>query len=233
MAYTFYLDGTQLPVSPPALQVKIKNQNKSVTLINEGEVNVLKTAGLTEIKFDARIPQTKYPFADTSIDASAFLSLMERLKTSRKPFQFIVSRVLPNGTSLFDTNIKVSLEEYEINEDAEEGFDVVVSVSLKQYRAYGTQTVKLSIAAPAATTAATVSNAPVAQAVTERPAETAPQQTAYTVKSGDCLWNIAKKYLGDGSRYNEIYGLNKDKIKNPNLIYPGQVLVLPGGISNV
>ena len=51
--------------------------------------------------------------------------------------------------------------------------------------------------------------------------------TTYTVKSGDCLWNIAKKYLGDGSRYTEIYNLNKDKIKNPNLIYPNQVLTLP------
>ncbi|MFQ9148240.1 MAG: LysM peptidoglycan-binding domain-containing protein [Eubacteriales bacterium] len=40
------------------------------------------------------------------------------------------------------------------------------------------------------------------------------------MKAGDCLWNIAKKYLGDGSRYTEIAELNKDKIKTPNLIFP-------------
>ena len=34
--------------------------------------------------------------------------------------------------------------------------------------------------------------------------------------------------LGSGSRYTEIYNLNKDKIKNPNLIYAGQVLRIPG-----
>ena len=39
--------------------------------------------------------------------------------------------------------------------------------------------------------------------------------------------NIAKKQLGNGADYTKIYNLNKDKIKNPNLIYPGQVLTLP------
>ncbi len=49
----------------------------------------------------------------------------------------------------------------------------------------------------------------------------------YTVKKGDCLWNIAASELGDGSRWPEIYELNKDKINNPRLIYAGQELVLP------
>ena len=49
----------------------------------------------------------------------------------------------------------------------------------------------------------------------------------YTVKSGDCLWRIAQQFLGNGARYMEIYNLNRDKIKNPNLIYVGQVLTIP------
>lgn len=53
------------------------------------------------------------------------------------------------------------------------------------------------------------------------------QQRTYTVKKGDCLWNIAKKYYGKGSLYTKIYDANRDKIKNPNLIYPGQVLKIP------
>lgn len=54
------------------------------------------------------------------------------------------------------------------------------------------------------------------------------QTKTYTVKSGDCLWNIAKKYLGSGAKYTEIYNLNKKVIgSNPNLIYAGQVLLLP------
>ena len=51
----------------------------------------------------------------------------------------------------------------------------------------------------------------------------------YEVVKGDCLWNIAKKHLGDGSRWGEIYELNKGIISNPNLIYVGQQLVMPPG----
>ena len=50
----------------------------------------------------------------------------------------------------------------------------------------------------------------------------------YTVKSGDCLYNIAKKYYGDGSKYTKIYEANKKIIgSNPNLIKAGQVLTIP------
>ena len=51
----------------------------------------------------------------------------------------------------------------------------------------------------------------------------------YTVKSGDCLWKIAAALYGDPHRWREIYEANRDKINNPNLIYPGQQLVIPGG----
>lgn len=51
---------------------------------------------------------------------------------------------------------------------------------------------------------------------------------AYTVEKGDTLWGIAKEYLGSGFRWNEIYEANKDQIKDPNLIYVGQELAIPG-----
>ena len=51
--------------------------------------------------------------------------------------------------------------------------------------------------------------------------------TTYTVKKGDTLWAISKKYLGNGAKYNLIFNANKGKIKNPNLIYVGQVLTIP------
>lgn len=55
------------------------------------------------------------------------------------------------------------------------------------------------------------------------------QDEKYEVVKGDCLWNIAKKYLGDGARWGEIYELNKGIISNPSLIYAGQQLVMPPG----
>lgn len=222
--YDFYLDKILLPVAPSKLQVKIKNANKTINLINDGEINIIKKAGLSEVSFDILIPHVKYPFAvykNGYRDAKYFLGEIEKLKVNMQPFQFIVSRRKPNGTVLFDTNMKVTLEEYTIKEDAGEGFDVIVTIKLKQYREYSTKTMKITIK----------QYKPIAVEVPARPATTAPKpettSRTYTVKRGDCLWNIAKKYYGKGNQYTKIYNANRDKIKNPNLIYPGQVLTIP------
>lgn len=49
----------------------------------------------------------------------------------------------------------------------------------------------------------------------------------YVVKRGDCLWKIAKKYYGNGALYTKIYNANRDKIKNPDLIFTNQKLLIP------
>jgi len=58
-----------------------------------------------------------------------------------------------------------------------------------------------------------------------RPASTS--RRTYTVVAGDSLSKIAKRTYGDANRWRVIYEINKDIIKNPDLIYPGQVLTLP------
>jgi len=46
-------------------------------------------------------------------------------------------------------------------------------------------------------------------------------------ESGDCLWNLAKKYYGDPYKWKLIYNANKDRISNPNKIFPKQKLIIP------
>lgn len=48
-----------------------------------------------------------------------------------------------------------------------------------------------------------------------------------TVKAGDSLSKIAKRELGDADKWHAIFAANRDKIKDPDLIHPGQVLSLP------
>ena len=222
--YDVYMGSCLLPIPPEKIQTKINGNNKTVNLINDGEINILKKVGLTDIEFECEIPQMQYPYAVYKSgfrEAGYFFDYFENLKRSNKPFQFIVCRRVPLGRELLSTNITVSLEDYKITEDSGNGFDFQVQFNLKQWRDYGTKIVDIKI---------TVSK-PQASAVPQRETANSPipeDSQSYTVVKGDCLWNIAKKFYGSGSKYTIIYNANQGVIGgNPNLIYPGQVLTIP------
>ena len=140
--YYVFLDKMQLPVAPGEISTVVNGNNKRVHLINDGEINILKLPGLTEISFDFLLPHTKYPFASYGtagfVGQHAFFGYLERLQTKQKPFQFIVSRMSGNKL-LFNTNLKVSLESYDIKEAADNGLDQIISVRLVQYKPYSTK----------------------------------------------------------------------------------------------
>ena len=220
MSYLVYLGNLLLPVPPESIQTKIQNQNITITLINEAEYNFLKSPGLTEISFDILLPAFKYPFAvyeNGFKDQKYFLDEIKKLKLDKKPFKFFVSRELPNGKGLYDTEFKnVSLEEYTIKEEANNGFDLTVSIELKEYNPIKTDIADIS-------EDGTITEEKQRE---ESPSAPSADNQNYTVKSGDTLWALAKFYYGDGSKYSLIASANPD-ITNPNLIYPGQVLVIP------
>ncbi|MGN7402731.1 LysM peptidoglycan-binding domain-containing protein [Cytobacillus praedii] len=218
MAYSFLFDDLLFPVTPSKLDTKIKDKNTTITLINEGEVNLLKKAGLTEFSFEVLLPNVKYPFAvypDGFQPATFFLDKLEKLKTENKPFQFIVSRLKPSGDLLFDNDMKVSLEEYTIKESVDQGLDVVVSIQLKQYREYGTKVVEIK--------KPTAKSKPVAKTTKPRATNKTPPKSHKVVK-GDTLWALCKKYYGKVTKKMTDELAAKNGIKNPDLIYPGQVI---------
>ena len=180
MAYSFYMDGVLLPVTPETLQLKIKGRNETVTLMDQGEVNVLKSPGLTEVSFDALLPNVRYPFAEYPggfRKAEYYLTLFERLKLSGV-FQLVVSRRMPGGNGLHGSSLKVSIEDYETKEDAGQ---------------YGTCQISGN----------------TALIIPSRETSGAPSQRAYTVQEGESLWEISKRCYGDGSRYPELQEANR------------------------
>src|SRR5262249_8691568 len=56
---------------------------------------------------------------------------------------------------------------------------------------------------------------------------TLPADQAFVVQPGNSLWRIARRTYGNGLRYSVIYAANKGQIRNPDLIYPGQVFAIP------
>lgn len=256
--YAVFLGNVRFPVAPGKITMKIKNQNKTIDLIDGSQVNVLKQAGLTDINFEVLIPQQKYSFANyekvtpkkyevvSFRNAKYFLDQFEKMKQKKKPIQFIVWREtgnLPRGvrkngkmiltsSSLLDTNITVSLEDYEIKEDSENGTDLIVSFSLKKYVSYGTIEVKFEKPKKK-------NDKPKVSTKKKRDSSSKKKEKTYKVKKGDCLWNLAKKFYDDALQWKNIYDANKKVIEkaakahgrssssNGYWIYPGSILKLP------
>lgn len=231
--YNFYFaDGSDVltfPITPGELSIKVGSNNKVVTLINEGDINVLKSPSLTEIEFEARFPMRKYPYSRQVSGFESYFDKFQELKEDKKSFRFIVARMTPGNKRLWDTNLLVALEDFEINEDADEGDDVLISFKLKQYKEYGVKVLKV---AKKKTTTSTSNKARSGN-------NNSSKSKSYTVKSGDCLWNIAKKFYGSGAKWTKIYNANKTVIENTakkygkksssngHWIYPGTKLTIP------
>lgn len=101
--YYFYVDGVLMPVTPTAVQMTVKNKNKTYTLADGGEVNVIQPPGLTAISFDLLLPATVYPFAryaGSFRDPGYFLSHFERLKRAGKPFELLIIRTVTSNLAL-------------------------------------------------------------------------------------------------------------------------------------
>ncbi|MDE7229247.1 MAG: LysM peptidoglycan-binding domain-containing protein [Oscillospiraceae bacterium] len=226
--YNVYLGNMLCPVAPEKIQLKVSNKNKTMVLMNGGEINILKDAGLSEISFSLLLPNSRYPFAVYKSGferAGFFLEQIEKLKLEKKPFQFIIVRQFPDGKRLYNTNIKVSLEDYQIEDNANDGFDVRVSVRLRQYRDYGTKVCTIDSGSGSST---------VSTPVQPRSSESSPapvgQNKTYRVVKGDCMWLIAQKFYGNGNLYEKIYEANKSVLagRSPRcLIFVGDVLTIP------
>lgn len=216
--YRLYMDGLLFPVPPSKINTKIKNRNKTINLINYGEVNLLKEVGLTEISFELLLPNQKYSFAeyeDRFKTSEVFLRKLEELKTRKEVFKLKILR----NRGMFDTNQSVTLEDYSIKEDSQNGADIYVLIRLKFYKFYEAYKTEIKKGKKGL------------KKVRKRQRRNAPKpkekNKVHKVKKGDCLWAIAKKYYGDGNKYKVIAEANKSKIKRPNLIFAGQELIIP------
>lgn len=223
--YRMFIGLTLMPVFPDTINVKTGNLNKTMTLINEGEINISKSPGLREFTFDLLLPNTRYPFACYQRGfqrADYFIEKLENIKKSKACAILLISRTDSGGNVLYDTDLWVTLEDMTIKDDAREGTDTIVSLKFKEHKDYGVQTY-------------TIADNKVKKNSTPRNSSNspAPKNTnkTYIVQAGDCLWTIAKKFYGDGRKYTVIQNANKSLIEkhggDSNMIWIGDKLIIP------
>ena len=209
IGFFFERNGTvmQLPVNPAVLKVTRAGGGHRSEVLALGEVNVLRDARLARLELNFLLPgRGGYSFLATQpMPPDAYVAFFRAAQEGKTPLRLVVS-----GAGV---NMLVSVEALEATRRAGDHESMDCRLDLLEYRPYGATALKLAEGGAAVT-------------VVSARAPEKEQPAVYTVVKGDTLWEIARRLLGDSRRYPELAALNG--IANPNLIFPGQTLTLPG-----
>lgn len=202
-----------IPVLPAKLNVSSPGKNERVTVLELGEVLLLRKKGLRILSWESFFPVSKAPYTVGQIrDPVSIVQAIQKARDQKSPVRFLIT-----GTDL-DCNFRMGIDSFEYEERSGELGDLYYTIKLYEWKDISPKRIVLP----------EKKEEPAKTQEPERPGK--PEQTSktYTVKPGDCLWNIAKAIYGKGSDYTKIYNANKGVIgSNPNLIYAGQVFTIP------
>lgn len=222
MSYAVFFDKDnetlRLPVNPEEIKISKAQVIETYNVLKLGKVARAAETELDKYTFEAELPGKLYGYVVTSGDfkpADYYLNKFIQWRDSKEPVRFIKS----NGEG-DDVSTLVLFESFDTLESAGEEGDYYVSFTLIEYKPHGKKEARMI------TQVASASVVPQIKVTTKAREGQAPKPKTYTVASGDTLWSIAKRFLGDGAKYREIVKINS-QIKNPGLIYVGQVIKLP------
>jgi LysM domain. len=206
LTYNNGAEKIRFPVNPESITVSSPFGYEDVNVNQLGEITIIGERELKEYSFESFLPRDYNPtYCEyTNIPKPwDVINALERWRDSRKP-----CRLIATGTPI-NTPVTIREFEYEPSKAGTPG-DIYFSITLKEYQFVSFARVQTN-KSPQKT----------------RPGSRSKPKT-YVVKKGDCLWKIAKRFYGKGSEWRKIYDANRKVIgKNPNLIYPGQKLVIP------
>lgn len=191
-----------LPVTPPSFLIYHGINIETINIHTLGDVALPGYGTLPTLKIECMFPANDYLFnqPNTILDPYAYVKKFEDWCDNYAVLRFIVS-----NTSV---NIPVLINEIMYGEKDGTG-DVYATITMREYR-------KLS--------AVQVTKTGTGNVVRSNEKTTSTPQT-YVVKKGDTLSAICRKYYGNAALYAKLSSYNS--IKNPNLIYVGQVIKLP------
>ncbi len=208
----------RIPVLPEKFNVSIGSSNMKVDIAGLGEITIKQSRPAYQFSFSSFFPAGRFPGLSVGTPPSP-LSCVAKLKKwleSDKPVHLIITNV--------GVNVYCTIEKFTYYEEGGDVGTIHYTLTLKEYREVTVRTVTVTVEPEKEETEAVV------EPQEERVDNTVPPQT-YTVKSGDCLWLIAQKFWGNGSRWEEIYYANTSVIDphkgGHQMIWPGDVLTIP------
>lgn len=211
LSYNNFAEKLTFPVNPPDYKISGGGTDfNDFNVVKGGEATVIGDNKLIEVAFSSLFPRDYDSFLceyqEIPVPADA-VATIERWRKSKWPCRLIITGI--------NINMPVTIRSFNYEERGGEPGDIYFDISFKEFPTIIIREI-IQIAKKAA-----------AVPTTARP-NLAKVANTYTVQSGDCLWNIAKKFYGSGAQYTKIYNANKSIIgNNPALIKSGQKLVIP------
>jgi LysM domain. len=189
------------PVNPEEVLIRREKQYETASILSLGEIDLIQGERVKEIAFSSFFPKVYDPRYCRVSDIPEPQTAMNQLTAflmKRQPIRLLIT-----GT-IINTLAYVSAHDSTLK--GGESDDIYFDITFRTYRG-----IKVGKAHKA----------------TDRP-DTKPVPKVYTVKPGDTLTAIAKRELGSSSKWPDIYNANTKVIgRDPNLIRPGQKLVMP------
>ncbi|ADQ06516.1 Peptidoglycan-binding lysin domain protein [Caldicellulosiruptor hydrothermalis 108] len=213
----FYLtapDGSRLhfPINPERITVEAGNKTQTYSIVNLGDIVIPRGIVPARFSFEGFFPGELRKNASYVKDwrhPKELINLLERWKNNNTKLRLLVTETTINHDVYFDGEGSLQYEFKGGHGDCYYSLKLIEARNLVVMAENELKT-KVSASSKGKTT-------------TKRP--TPPPPKIYTVKPGDSLWAIAKKTLGDGSKWKTIYELNKKVIgPDPNKIRPGMQL---------
>ncbi|MBQ3200239.1 MAG: hypothetical protein IJB67_07750 [Firmicutes bacterium] len=135
--YHFFIGDMELPLAPEKYALRLPKKSEVLTLADGSEMSLPRPCGLREISFEVLLPYfADAPLVRDGVQVRKPIYYMNRLAEwaqSAEPRRLIIYRTLPSGEEIFNTNMLVTLDGYQVLEMADLGFDVRVAINLREY----------------------------------------------------------------------------------------------------
>lgn len=218
MLIDFYLENIiqnkiiLLPVTPENYEATTEIQIETVKLASVGDINIptflkpkaISIDGIFSVNQNYKLNSNLVPeLISNSVD---YLNVLNEWQVNKDIIRVVI---VPRGTAESRLDAKFYIQSLKITGENESTGDIAFTIDFVEYKEVGANTPKEAI---------------IQRDVFKESTPAATPNKTYTVVKGDSLYAIARKFYGNGNEYNKIATVNN--IKNPNLIHPGQVLVI-------